>query len=561
MPALNRITENVEQPTNSQRENALEATQDANSLSSQRSPGSENEFRTSSRSSSFRGTPSFSPVIADPKVCSFREKRNRISPKRNCLFEVHSLADLKLAVDFPCTAGERENCNSGTLGIAQSVSRKKSQLVLSAVESFQRLGEDNYQFLEPLSTHNTAMLSALLSRFDCVLHQYNDQIEKNLNFLSENKVEKKRSDVQSARVSLDRCVSEARKTKEKKSFNKAAAPQSKLLLNFLEEAEGGLLQWRKMRKNLLLQELMALDARKEKYQDLQKHLSKNPLLRTAFAECSQQPRFFEVDRKWLPFSFLLVSSLKENKETKCATTACSNRSDSIDSQDETWMAQFSHFVERGAIDKAVDLLRTLPLDVVKKDNSLLHRACAVPCPSFELIKTIINLRPELCKGVDCITGNSALHFICSHGKDVSNEGIFRLLIEAGVPVSLRNHAGLTAFHLLVLNQSDAKQHHIMKELLMQASEALRQERVEVDELTTHGQTALHLVCGDDLYLSTTEFLVKHGADLGFSVSYRVSNDTYGVYRMTPLEKSTRCGALRTHQLLRAALKRSQAVFF
>lgn len=492
---------------------------------------------------------------------SSSEKECASSQEGSYVFGRGKFADLKLDVDCTCKKGSAKESKSCLPAVGHSTLIEKSQLVLSSLENIAKIGEDNYRYPSNYSDGRDTMLLSLLTNFNSVLQQYNIQMEKNLFFMRESNLVEKRSAAQTARCALEEAMHKSKVELESKLLTEAAAIRSKLLLRSLQEIEVDIMEWGREYQGLLEKEVKAVDAKKKKYQNLWKHLRSSRYLQSAFFE--HLGAGDSCSRKTTPslVSFLLSPAFENSNNLNGYNEMCDDRHDTAIFKQDVWITDFSHFIEQGNAPEALSLLRSLPLALIRTDDSLLHRACAVSSPSFELIEGIVTLRPELCKAIDSISGNSALHFICLNGKLLGNGLIFRLLIDGGAPISLRNHDGLTAFHLLVLNRSDTGQNHRMKEMLIEASRRAGKGRVDIDELTTHGQTALHLVCGDDAHISTTEFLVKNGADINFSVFYRVSGHPDGICRMNPLEKSTRCGAMKTYQFLRAALMKSHAALF
>lgn len=490
----------------------------------------------------------------------FNEENNDMLPKKKCLFENGKFTGVKIAVDFTLNKEKSNNSHFVSSGGTLSSAEEKMHGMLSVVSDALQLANGSNHFSQIYCRHDNMMTSSLLSQFHSVLEEYNAQIERNRLFLEENKIEKRCSAVIRARAALDTCLSEATAEREEKWLKKAEMARLKILWGTLKTMEENFSSIFSERKDILAREIRLLNAKEKNYRELRTKVRESPVFRSAFAEQLRVASSGDKKKKnWLfsaPLSSL-ADAITFKEESDRALESANNAKNC---QEKVKMAQLSYDIAEENIPQALNLLLSLPLASVQMNNSLLHRACAVSRPSFELVDAIVRLRPELCKGIDSVTGNTALHFVCLCSKALDDERIFRLLIAAGVPLSQRNHSGLTVFHLLVLNQSDAKRHQI-KKLLLEFPQTVGMEKVDVDERTAHGLTALHLVCGSDAHLPITAFLVKCGADLGFSVPYCVSCDFYDVCRMTPLEKSARCGAVKTHQFLRAALKKLQEVFF
>lgn len=490
----------------------------------------------------------------------FNEENGTTLSKKACLFDNGKFTGVKIAVDFVLNKEKSTNSHFAASGVSQRSPREEMHGMLSVVSDALQLPDESYQFSPIYGKHDNTMISSLLSQFHSALQDYNAQRERNNLFLEENKIEKACNAVLTTRFALDTCLSEVKAEREKKKSKKAEMARLIIFEDTLKTMEKNLISISIERQDILGSEIKLLDRKERKYRELWMKIRESPVFRSAFAEQLRIASSGGVMKKnWLfpdPLSSLsdAITFVKEFDR------AWESGNNARNCQEKANMAQLSYYITEEDVPQALKLLVSLPLAVVQMDSSMLHRACAVSQPSFELVNAIVGLRPELCKGIDSATGNTALHFLCLCSKALDDDRIFRLLIAAGVPLSHRNHSGQTVFHLLVLNQSDAKRHQI-KKLLLHFPQTVGMEKVDVDERTAYSLTALHLVCGNDVYLPTTKFLVKCGADLGFSAPYCVSCHFYGVCRMTPLEKSARCGAVKTHQFLRAALKKTQEDFF
>lgn len=110
--------------------------------------------------------------------------------------------------------------------------------------------------------------------------------------------------------------------------------------------------------------------------------------------------------------------------------------------------------------------------------------------------------PEFLGSVDS-NGNTPLHLACAaRPAPVAN---VRAMVAGGASPRARNHAGLTPFHVACLNTSDDSD--VLKGHLVASAGS------EVDEFTSDGRTAAHLVATDDRHIDTTAFLIEQGADL------------------------------------------------
>lgn len=216
------------------------------------------------------------------------------------------------------------------------------------------------------------------------------------------------------------------------------------------------------------------------------------------------------------------------------------------------LAELQQHILCGRNAEALRLLEEIPLNLLERDLNILHTSCAVSSPSIEVVEAIVRRRPTLCLGVDSQTGNTALHFAC--GAVQLAEKIVHILVHAGVQLTHKNKAGLTAFHVAALNLHDScENNHSTKNALLHYQ--------MVDERTSSGLTALHLICGDDHYLETTKFLVYSGADLWSHAVYQIHLPPYSIRRITPLEKSRHCMAMRTFDFLRSAMLSRRAKGF
>lgn len=186
--------------------------------------------------------------------------------------------------------------------------------------------------------------------------------------------------------------------------------------------------------------------------------------------------------------------------------------------------------EDGAL--ARHLLRSKP-QLMHLSNNLLHAICTCGVADVDLVDIILRTRPELARGVDARTGDTALHVACASPRP--NEQVVKRLIVHGVPVDVRNQRGRTAFHVAVENTADAYGDAVKIALLTVGN-------ASVNERTTHGLTPLHLACTSDEHFESVCFLIQSGAEVGARAPYQdtLSGHTYDV---TPLELSRICGSL------------------
>ncbi|KPI89872.1 hypothetical protein ABL78_1041 [Leptomonas seymouri] len=188
-------------------------------------------------------------------------------------------------------------------------------------------------------------------------------------------------------------------------------------------------------------------------------------------------------------------------------------------------------IDKGDRALVTHLLRTKQM-LFFANNNLLHVACAAALPDVAIVEMLLRVRPELAQGIDANTGNSVLHAACA--ARYPNEEIVKQLILNGAPVQARNHMGLSAFHVAVLNRADLPRNRI-KDMLLTLADC------DVNERTRDGRTALHLACESDANLDIVRYLLARGADTQAQALVSFSLDGEEVL-LTPLQLSRACHA-------------------
>lgn len=162
--------------------------------------------------------------------------------------------------------------------------------------------------------------------------------------------------------------------------------------------------------------------------------------------------------------------------------------------------------------------------VIFDNNNLLHIACAQQAPDYEMVSSIVYYRPELINGIDTTTGSTALHFACK--AQVISMPVVDLLLSKGASTTIFDSDGLNPFHVAVRNLYDTS--HALKKLL------LFKGGVDINCVTSRGETSMHMICTHDKYLEVVRFLVSYGANL--HAVARVPNAENRPVAVTPLEK-------------------------
>jgi hypothetical protein len=206
-------------------------------------------------------------------------------------------------------------------------------------------------------------------------------------------------------------------------------------------------------------------------------------------------------------------------------------------------------IDKGDRPLVLHLLHTKPR-LFFANNNLLHTACGATLPDAAIVEMLLRMRPELTQGVDAKTGNSVLHVAC--GARCPSEDTVKQLIVKGVPAQLRNYMGLSAFHVAVLNHADSARHRIKDTLLTLGD-------CDVNERTTDGRTALHLVCQSDRYLPVVQYLLQRGADVDFHAPITLSSSGDEL-SLTPLQLSHVCHAEQVARCIREAGSQSAPRF-
>lgn len=422
---------------------------------------------------------------------------------------------------------------------------KRSGLVLSVVSDVLRRDQPGeFHVTVGYPTHSIMETSNLLAaRYNTLFQLYNEQLEKEKQFMDEEIVSKQNDAYQTICTALDDCALAVDDALKKQIEQNAEVSflqcQCTALQSFLNEIEGV----REERIAIMDSMLARLEDQEQYWRNLWKNTREESPVTSVLAE--------QLDT---PLSNVPHQTLKKAKAV-LPHERCTNLYRNEDSPLRIYkrgvLHELSQYITEGRNEAALDLLRKTPPDELQEDNNLLHLATAVSSPCIEVIYTIVQRRPELCKGVDLSTGNTALHFVCRATEP--DERIVQLLLDAGVPLRSRNNAGFTAFHVAVLNLGDNVQHKLKRVLLRAGA--------DVDERTTAGLTSLHLVCGNDVYLSTSHFLVRAGAALWALASHRINYPPFSVRRITPLEKSRSCYAMKTFQYLSEEMKDAQADYF
>lgn len=181
-------------------------------------------------------------------------------------------------------------------------------------------------------------------------------------------------------------------------------------------------------------------------------------------------------------------------------------------------------VQHNHAPRAVSLLRVNPQAAFGNDN-LLHMACTHDAPSAEIVRALLDVRPELVGGVDTSTGCTALHFACN-ARFPSLE-VVELLLAKGSRVAAMNDVGLNAFHVALRNPHDPS-HQLATLLLLKGGADVRMP-------TGKGESPLHMLAVSDRYLDAVRFLLTHGADPN---ARSIVHDQYNrPISVTPLEKA------------------------
>lgn len=160
----------------------------------------------------------------------------------------------------------------------------------------------------------------------------------------------------------------------------------------------------------------------------------------------------------------------------------------------------------------------------------LHDALLRQPPRMEEITDLITHDRGVLDEVDQ-DGNTALHVACSTRPP--STAVVSLLLQAGAHLHVQNRSGLTPFHVACLNQSDTM-NRLREYLVFTAG-------CDVNERTSSGETAAHLLADDDHNVPAMRFLLRAGADLS-ARSY-----LYGDWR-TPKEVAQLAGEQRTAKL-------------
>lgn len=205
-------------------------------------------------------------------------------------------------------------------------------------------------------------------------------------------------------------------------------------------------------------------------------------------------------------------------------------------------------IDKGDRPLVMHLLHTKP-KLFYASNNLLHVACAARLPDAAVVEALLQVRPELTQGVDAHTGNSVLHVACA--ARYPHDEIVKKLVIHGVPAQMRNDAGLTAFHIAVLNRADLPRNRVKDTLLTLGD-------CSVDERTSDGRTALHLVCDSDANVAVVEYLLHRGADVDIAARVRL-NALGAEETFTPLQLSIACRAELIMQLLQQYLGHSNSM--
>lgn len=137
-------------------------------------------------------------------------------------------------------------------------------------------------------------------------------------------------------------------------------------------------------------------------------------------------------------------------------------------------------------------------------------------------------------------GNTPLHVAC--GVRPPSLAVVDMLVMAGAPLRATNDRGLTPFHVACLNTSDGASNELKRFLVSTVG-------YHVDELTSNGETAAHLLAVDDRHLPAMQFLIEAGCNL-----YERTN--MGGCWYTPADVALRSGkgvASQMQELLRQCM--------
>eukprot|EP00796_Vickermania_ingenoplastis_P008398 gene8398-5880_t len=403
-------------------------------------------------------------------------------------------------------------------------SSRRSGLVLSAVSDVLRREAGGFHVHVPYPTHSIIETSSLLvSRYNTLLELYAVQKSREEGLVADGILERQREKLEKAveaveRLSRDRAQSHARCSE---------MVQAVELLECQLQALSGKLEavdYAKAERVGVLERMMArLNDQEHYWRDLWAHTRDDSPVTCVLAE--------QLERLW-GGDAIGTTEAKRRSEGGTSPPSLDSCSYGIQARISP-LLELGGLIAEGQVSDALALLQRLPQDVLDEDNNLLHWACSMPAPQLEIISLILQRRPCLSKGVDATTGNTALHFVC--GALDPDERVVGLLLAAGVPAGTRNHAGLTAFHIAVLNTSDADTNRL-KERLLGSGKSF------VDERTSEGLTSLHLVCGDDAFYETSRYLVAAGSGLWALAPHQLNYPPYAIRKITPVEKSRMCFA-------------------